>query len=125
MAQKAKLFHDAERYTAILRATAPKECKQLGRLVTPYDDSAWSKARPEILKRGLLEKFMQNPSLRAKLLSTGEALLAEASPFDDIFGIGLDAEKASQTSPAQWMGKNLLGQALMEVRQQLRNLQEQ
>ena len=33
MAQKAKLFHDADRYTAILRARTPKECKDLGKLV--------------------------------------------------------------------------------------------
>ena len=33
MAQKTKLFHDTERYTQILRATTPKECKAFGKQI--------------------------------------------------------------------------------------------
>ena len=56
--------------------------------------------------------------LKDLLLATGDRLLAEASPFDKIWGIGFKAEEA-MNHKSQW-GQNLLGQALMKVRQQLR-----
>ncbi len=43
MAQKAKLFHDAQSYTAILRASDPQACKDLGRLVKGFDSKVWDK----------------------------------------------------------------------------------
>ncbi len=121
MAQKAKLFHDAKAYTAILRATTPDECKKLGRQVMPFDDAKWAAARYDILKTGLMAKFEQNASLKEALLATGNAPLAEASPYDGIFGIKLTAKEAMQLPPSQWPGSNLLGKALTEVRQALAN----
>ena len=44
----------------------------------------------------------------------------EASPVDRIWGIGLAAEDARASQPEQWRGLNLLGYALMEVRDRLR-----
>lgn len=119
MAQKAKLFHDTEMYTAILRANTPDECKKLGRRVMPFDADTWENARYGILKAGLSAKFGQNEKLKAALLATGNAILAEASPYDDIFGIKLSADAAKQSSPKNWPGRNLLGKALMEVRTEL------
>lgn len=119
MAQKAKLVHDAKSYTAILKANTPKECKDLGRAVTPFDDAAWDKARYEVLKTGLRAKFTQNEQLKRALLATGGSILAEASPYDGIFGIALSAEAAASVKPDQWPGQNLLGKALMEIRAEL------
>ena len=118
MAQKAKLFHDSERYTAILRATKPWECKDLGKQVKPFDSAAWNAARFEIVKEGNCAKFEQNPDLKQALLNTGKAVLAEASPVDRIWGIGLDAATASKTPVTDWPGENLLGKALMELREE-------
>ena len=119
MAQKAKLFHDARAYTAILKATNPKECKRLGREVKPFDAATWDKVRYKVLLAGVRAKFSQNEELKKKLLATGNAILAEASPYDDIFGIKLDAHSAATVPCEQWPGKNLLGKALMEVRAEL------
>ena len=116
MAQKAKLFHDHERYTAILRASEPWECKDLGRHVNPFDAKAWSAVSYEVVKTANRAKFEQNPELMEKLLATGDALLAEASPKDTIWGIGLDAAAAAETDPDQWPGQNLMGKILMELR---------
>jgi hypothetical protein len=52
---------------------------------------------------------------------SGGRVLVEASPQDRIWGIGLAAGDQRATSPQQWPGLNLLGFALMEVRQQLRS----
>ncbi len=116
MAQKAKLFHDSKRYTAILRASKPWECKALGKQVTPFDSKAWNAVKFDVVKAGNRAKYEQNPDLKAKLLATGDAILAEASPKDKIWGIGLDAESAGKTDVSAWPGQNLLGRALMELR---------
>jgi predicted NAD-dependent protein-ADP-ribosyltransferase YbiA (DUF1768 family) len=49
MAQKAKLFHDSTRYTAILRASTPWECKDFGRQVTPFDKKAWDAVKYDVV----------------------------------------------------------------------------
>ena len=116
MSQKAKLFHDSARYTAILRATKPWECKDLGKQVTPFDAKAWNAVKYNIVKEGNRAKFEQNPDLKRMLLSTGDAILAEASPKDKIWGIGLDAQTAMKTDMSEWPGQGLLGWALMELR---------
>ena len=53
-------------------------------------------------------------------MSTGDALLVEASPTDRIWGIGMDARAEGASVPSQWRGSNVLGWALMEVRKTLR-----
>lgn len=116
MAQKAKLFHDTKTYTSILRATEPWDCKDLGKQVSPFDPKAWDAVKYDIVKAGNRAKYEQNPDLKAKLLDTGDAILAEASPKDKIWGIGLDAANAAETDPSAWPGQNLLGRILMELR---------
>lgn len=120
MAQKAKLFHDAENYTAILKSNSPKECKALGRKVTPFDSDLWDKVRYDVLKNGIRAKFSQNSALKTALLDTGDSIIAEASPYDGIFGIKLSAQAAEGMEPGSWPGRNLLGRALMEIREELR-----
>jgi ribA/ribD-fused uncharacterized protein len=67
-----------------------------------------------------LAKFGQHPDLREFLMATGSRVLVEASPRDKIWGIGLAADDERAASPERWPGQNLLGFALMEVRQRLR-----
>ena len=118
MAQKAKLFHDAENYTKILRANTAKGCKWLGKQVTPFDPIVWDKAKYDIVKDGNRAKYEQNPDLKELLLSTGNSIMAEASPKDKIWGIGMDANMAEKTDPSGWQGENLLGKILMELREE-------
>ena len=69
--------------------------------------------------RANLEKFSQNSALSEYLLGTGKKVLVEASPADRIWGIGLAADNPKALNPNSWRGLNLLGFALMEVRQRL------
>ena len=71
------------------------------------------------LAPGCLAKFTQNSELRGYLASTGDRVLVEASPLDRVWGIGLAADDDRARSPARWRGSNLLGFALMEVRERL------
>ena len=118
MSQKAKLFHDEVRYAAILRTENPNDCKKLGKQVTPFDPKTWDGAKYEIVKTGNRAKFEQNPDLKEKLLATGTAILAEASPRDKSWGIGKTAKTAAETDPSAWPGQNLLGKILMELREE-------
>jgi ribA/ribD-fused uncharacterized protein len=119
MAGKARLFGDEETAAAIVVAGHPKQAKDLGRQVRGFDDAIWTAARFDIVVRGNLAKFGQNDDLRDFLLGTGQRVLVEASPVDRVWGIGLAADNERAEDPARWNGLNLLGFALMHVRQTL------
>jgi ribA/ribD-fused uncharacterized protein len=121
MAQKALLFEDQASYEKIVAAVSPKDAKALGRGVQNYEDALWTEKRFEIVVAGNLHKFSQDNALAEFLLNTGNQVLVEASPVDPIWGIGLPADSPKATDPAQWRGLNLLGFALMAVRDRLGN----
>ena len=50
-------------------------------------------------------------------LSTGIKRLAEASPLDPVWGVGLRADDPRAKGPRQWRGKIVLGEALSAVRE--------
>lgn len=120
MAEKARLFGDAEALAAILAAPSPADAKSLGRAVRGYDDRAWATARLEAVVRGNVAKFGQDEALRAFLDATEDRVLVEASPRDRIWGIGMGASNPAARDPRTWRGQNLLGFALMEARERLR-----
>ncbi|MBX2871832.1 MAG: NADAR family protein [Saprospiraceae bacterium] len=120
MAEKARLFQDQTSLPLILKANTPLEAKKMGRKVKGFELDTWQAHAYEIVKKGNLYKFSQHAALRAFLLSTGEKVLVEASPYDQIWGIGLAKEAPQAKDPRDWLGTNLLGFALMEVRDQLR-----
>lgn len=120
MAQKAHLFGDEETLEKIMSANHPRAYKQLGRTVRGYNEKVWKERREEIVKTGNLNKFGQNSRLRRFLLETDDFVLVEASPYDRIWGIGMYADDPYARDPRQWRGQNLLGFALMDVRETLR-----
>jgi ribA/ribD-fused uncharacterized protein len=110
------LFGDKEVYDKIIVAKSPAEAKTLGRQVRNFDEATWNAKRSEIVVQGSLQKFTQHPDLKEFLLNTKERVLVEASPVDKIWGIGLVADSDKAENPKRWNGLNLLGFALMEVR---------
>jgi ribA/ribD-fused uncharacterized protein len=46
-------------------------------------------------------------------------VLVEASPVDPVWGIGLSRDDPAAAEPSRWRGLNLLGFALMRVRDEL------
>ena len=69
----------------------------------------------------LIEKFSQNPELLKLLLNTNDSILVEASQKDKKWGIGIGVDYVDFLNPDKWPGENLLGKALMEVRDKLKN----
>lgn len=96
MAQKAKLFNDEEIFAQILQ-----------------------EKRFDIVVQANFAKFSQHPELKEFLLATKDRILVEASPVDKIWGIGMAQDHLHIQDPSQWQGLNLLGFALMHVREQL------
>lgn len=117
---KAQLFEDKEAAKKLLKATNPGAAKAIGREVNGFDQQVWEAHRFEIVVAGNVAKFNAHPELKAFLLGTGDRVLVEASPMDRIWGIGLAQDHPDCNNPNNWKGENLLGFALMEVREKLR-----
>lgn len=120
MHRKALCCGDSATAMRVMENPDPKTVKLLGRAITPYDEGKWCAVRQEVIYRGLLAKFGQNSGLRHQLLATGDKLIAECAPNDRIWGIGLALEDPRHQDMTQWRGENILGNALMRVRQTLR-----
>jgi len=124
MASKAVLFNDGLTYSKIMNTTSPKKQKHLGRIVRNFDNIKWDMFKFDIVLVGNYLKFTQNEFLKNDIVLYGDRLFVEASPFDNIWGIGRGVDYESIDSPKTWRGKNLLGQAITKVRDCIINNEE-
>ncbi len=69
----------------------------------------WESAKVNVMREAVLAKFTQHDELQKLLLATGDAKIIEHTANDDYWGDGGDGK-----------GRNMLGQILMDVRNQLR-----
>jgi hypothetical protein len=119
MAEKARLFKDEEVLTKVLNTWNPQACKKLGRQVKNFSQDVWNKHDTDIVKKGCVAKFLQNKDAKQFLINIKEDIIAEASPYDKKWGIGIDENHINIQSPDKWRGSNLLGEILMEIRKEL------
>jgi len=120
MAEKARLFNNETIREKILQCNTPAEAKKMGRLINGFIPETWDEHKSTIVVKGNLAKFSQHKELGEFLINTGDKVLVEASPVDSIWGIGMAADNLNIENPLLWKGENLLGYALMEVRDQLK-----
>lgn len=121
MYHKVLMFHKYELADQIIQTSDPGKCKKIaGQKFPEFDSDLWEKTCQTIVKRGVKAKFAQNKNILTILLSTGNALLAECSPYDKKWGIGIDINDPDRYDVGKWKGRNLLGRILMEVRDELR-----
>lgn len=113
---KALLMKDFDTAKLIMEATKPSVIKDLGREVKNYDEELWSRLRFAVVTLGNHLKFNSNPELRTFLESTGNRTLVEAAWYDSTWGVKLDQDDDAILDEANWQGQNLLGKALMTVR---------
>ncbi|MEV4642018.1 NADAR family protein [Actinoplanes sp. NPDC049548] len=119
MWRKATLFADSDTARRVLAARDPATAQALGRQVRGFIERTWTATRFPVVVEGNLAKFGAHPALRNFLLGTGDRVLVEASPVDLVWGAGLAADHPDIAVPGRWRGQNLLGFALMEVRDRL------
>jgi ribA/ribD-fused uncharacterized protein len=91
----------------IWKAVKANDSRLLGQKVTMRPD--WDEYKRFVMKECCLAKFLQHPDLRKQLMATGDEVLIEDSPVDWYWGCGSDGT-----------GKNVLGQVLMEIREELK-----
>lgn len=116
MAEKARVFGDDAKLAQIMDSDDPGHMRKLGRQVRNFDAGTWDAVKYSIVLTANYAKFTQHPQLREYLLSTTGSVLVEASPLDTVWGIGFSQSSVKAYEPEQWRGQNLLGFALMEVR---------
>ena len=119
MAEKARLFGDQKTLDLILEAQNPQDQKRLGRMVKGFNQKIWESKAREIVRRGSVAKFSQNPGLLSALARSAGTTLVEASPFDHIWGIALAENDPRALSRSTWRGTNWLGEVLTSVRREL------
>jgi len=122
MWEKARMFDpDGEAIMLMSNEKTPQQMKKLGRQVKNFDNEEWSDCSYDIMLKGVTAKFAQNEDLKKKLLDTDDdSILAEASPYDKKWGIGMGVSNPDSLDPEKWRGKNLMGELLMKVRTDLR-----
>jgi hypothetical protein len=120
MAEKARLFGDADALKIIMASDNPKVQKATGRLVKGFDKAIWEANMKVIVYRGNMAKFTQNQDYLEWLFSTDGTTLVEASPWDNIWGIGLDSNDPRALDRTTWLGTNFLGEIVTQVREDLK-----
>lgn len=118
MWKKAMIFGDKTIALKILACTNPVEMKKLGKQIKNFNQVIWERHIPEIADACNWAKFSQHTHLKHYILKTKDAELAEASPNDKIWGIGVDIETGK--NKLTWCGQNLLGKSLMRIRERLK-----
>jgi hypothetical protein len=120
MHAKALLFGDHAIAERILRVSSPGQARELGRRVRGFREDVWVAERRQLMEEANLAKFSALPELSGYLLSTWPAVLVQTSAIDTVWGSGLDLGDPFVPRPDRWPGQNLVGFALMRVREELR-----
>jgi ribA/ribD-fused uncharacterized protein len=125
-AELAKSFNDQD-HLATIMMTETAEAVQYKIEDVPGDKDAnevkWNDVMKKLLHDVNLIKFTQYPELATKLLVTKDAVLGAYEANDNLIGIGISLDTIQSRDPVQWTGQNLLGKALMEVRETIRQNQ--
>lgn len=116
MWRKAKMFGDEDTAEEIMMCEDPWDQKALGRAVKNFNKFKWDSVSQDIVYEGNYAKFTQHPDLKKKLLSHGDRIFVEASPKDNLWGIGMAEDEKGVEDPANWRGENWLGLVLTRVR---------
>jgi ribA/ribD-fused uncharacterized protein len=105
---QAQKFTDPAQQEAIRQAPTPGDAKALAWAPDAQPRPDWNALRDEVMLVALRAKFTQHADLRARMLATGDAPLAEHTSNDFYWGDGGDGS-----------GRNRLGELLMQVRSEL------
>jgi hypothetical protein len=111
--EKSKYFKDEMAAEKILLSRDPLVYKRTP--VKNFKPQEWQKVAEKVMRRGLENKLDQNYGFREILKQTGSTTIAEASPHDSIWGIGMGFNHPNITNKQHW-GQNSLGKLLQELR---------
>ena len=105
MAEKTRLFQYHRAVGLIMSSTSPSTRKRIGRGVRNFDSGVGDREKQSIVLSGTHAKFMKKTAMKKRLLSSDNKILAESSPLDPVWGIGLRADDPRANNPCQWREK--------------------
>lgn len=115
------MFNDPDTLEEIMSTNSSSFQKILGRTVRNFDEEKWIAIRYKVMYDANYAKFSQNPKLAKSLLATGDKELIYASFGEIVWGIGKKITDENLHDETTWVGENLLGKVLMDVRTALKN----
>ena len=105
MAEKNITFQDHRAVELIMSSPSPKTRKRIGRGVHNFDPGVGDREKQNVVLSGTYATFTQNPAMTNHLFSSDNKLLAESSPLDSVWGIGLRAADPKANNPCRGRGK--------------------
>ncbi len=121
-AELARLFGRDDLKVEIMNTTDPYQMKRLAYEVkedTNFDAKEWESKVPDIAVKTCSAKFKQNSYFKNFLLDTGEKQIVEATK-EKPWGCGLLLSDEKIKSPTNWTRVGAMGEALMQIRTELR-----
>lgn len=112
---KAQTFDDWDTMEEILDCRTPREAKALGRKVKNYDNNVWDKQRDKCMYAAITTKYFQCKEFKEIVQNNKDKTFAEASPYDDIWGIKLSEDDPRALDPSKWKGENRLGKCINKL----------
>jgi ribA/ribD-fused uncharacterized protein len=122
-AELAKAFNDEAGLQKIMSVDSPEEIDYTLEDVPGEPDTnraKWNDLTKQLMYDINIAKYNQYPELAARLLETKNAILGAYIPDDTLIGIGLSLDNIQSKKPVNWTGQNILGKALMDIRQNIR-----
>lgn len=104
---------DPEVRKQFLESDKPRDAKNLGQEIERRRD--WETVKYGIMKKVLFDKFSRHYDIQQKLLATGDAELVEGNTWHDNTWGNCTCDRCYDIE-----GQNMLGKALMEVRDMLK-----
>ena len=118
--KKALYFGDQAAAHKIEAAYDALECKRISREIESFDADAWNEIAGTETYFRISEKFRQNTKLKNTLLQTGDKIIVECS-YDKIWGSSIHLNNVNALNKETWVGNNLLGKILMDIRNDINN----
>lgn len=120
---KCILFGDNDAALSVLETKRESRQRDIANNSEAFLETVWKGERQIVVIKGLLAQFRQNPEIKEKLLSTGDAYLVSCSHMDVIYSCGYRIDEEKHLDASKWRGRNVLGFALMAVRSILQSEQ--
>lgn len=116
--EKAQFFGKEDIVIQIMTESNPLKIKSIGDSLT-CNQKNWEAFAADRVYPGLKEKFLQNPKLLGHLQATEERRLVECNPSDKFWSCGISMRQFDDKKTT-WPGKNVLGELLTRIRDELK-----
>ena len=117
--QKAVEFNDNDTAASIMKAQKPIECYRLGLQINNFNKNQWKTKAKGVMLKAVKAKFSQNKQIQKHLKDTGNTMIAEANPRDNLWSVGMAINDKDIFNMDMWKGDNWMGEILVSVRDQM------